>query len=78
MLDVIVEHPLYGQISGQLQIHSRYDVDNFLAALETYRATPLCNLTDGVHLHTIWCEEEAVYRRIIDKLREKGFLFEAK
>ena len=78
VLDVIVEHPLYGQISGQLQIHSRYDVDNFLAALETYRATPLCNLTDGVHLHTIWGEEESVYRRMIDKLREKGFLFEAK
>ena len=24
MLDVIVEHPVYGQLTGQLQISSRY------------------------------------------------------
>ena len=27
VLDVTVEHPIYGQISGQLQVFSRYDAD---------------------------------------------------
>ena len=31
VLDVIVEHPVYGQLTGQLQISSRYDVEQFLA-----------------------------------------------
>ena len=29
VLDVTVEHPVYGQILGQLQIFSRYDADQF-------------------------------------------------
>ena len=28
VLDVTVEHPIYGQISGQLQVFSRYDADS--------------------------------------------------
>ena len=30
VLDVIVEHPIYGQLTGQLQISSRYDVGQFV------------------------------------------------
>ena len=30
VLDVIVEHPVYGQLTGQLQLRSRYDVSQFL------------------------------------------------
>ncbi len=78
LLDVTVEHPLYGQISGQLQVGSRYDADNFLHALAENKAAPLCNLTGGVHLHAIQCENEAVFARIEAVLREKGFLFESK
>ena len=26
VLDVIVEHPVYGQLTGSLQLHNRYDV----------------------------------------------------
>lgn len=29
VLDVTVEHPVYGQLSGQLQVFSRYDADVF-------------------------------------------------
>ena len=53
VLDVTVEHPVYGQILGQLQIFSRYDADQFAKKLGENSAPPLCALTNGVHLHTI-------------------------
>ena len=34
VLDVTVEHPVYGQLSGQLQVFSRYDADVFWDALQ--------------------------------------------
>lgn len=76
LLDVIVEHPVYGQISGQLHIFSRYDADAFAEKLEKYDAIPLLNLTNGVHLHTISCHCEEAYQRILSALKAKGFLFE--
>jgi transcriptional regulator of NAD metabolism len=76
VLDVIVEHAAYGQISGQLQAFSRYDVDCFVKKLAKNESLPLCNLTGGVHLHTILCPDEDAYRRVLKQLKEKGFLFE--
>lgn len=74
--DVIVEHPLYGQISGKLCIASRYDADLFLENLQKNAANPLCHLTGGVHLHTLYCPDEESYRRIAKKLKELTILFQ--
>ncbi len=76
LIDVIVDHPIYGQISGQLQIFSRYDVEGFIKKIEKNRVAPLSVLTDGVHLHTISCPSEAVYERILSALGEKGLLLD--
>ncbi|NLJ30822.1 MAG: transcription repressor NadR [Clostridiales bacterium] len=75
LIDVIVEHPVYGQISGQLHIFSRYDADSFLEKLSRDNASPLCDLTDGVHLHTVFCRSEEDYRRVLKLLGEQGILF---
>jgi len=64
VLDVIVEHPMYGQLTGQLNIRSRYDVDLFLNRMEAGQINLLSNLTDGVHLHTISCNDEETKNRI--------------
>lgn len=76
ILDVIVEHPVYGQISGQLQIFSRSEAENFVNKIHKHQAPPLSALTDGVHLHTITCPNEAIYERILCDLGEKGILLE--
>ena len=76
VLNVIVEHPLYGQIVGELQLGSRYDVCQFLSRLEECHAVPLSGLTEGVHLHTVLCPDEAAFDRVRAALREKGFLWE--
>lgn len=76
MIDVIVEHPLYGQLSGKLHIFSRYDADRFFEKLKKERARPLAELTQGMHLHTIRCRNEETFERILHALSEKGFLYE--
>ncbi len=77
LIDVTVEHAVYGQISGQLHIFSRYDADNFLDKLSNDHVSPLCDLTGGVHLHTIACHSEEAYKRVLAELRANGILFES-
>lgn len=78
ILDVIVEHAVYGQISGQLQICSRYDADEFIKALSESHSVPLSNLTGGIHLHTIACPTEECYQRILTLLEQQGILLTTK
>ncbi|MCD8340611.1 MAG: transcription repressor NadR [Clostridiales bacterium] len=75
VLDVVVEHPVYGQLVGQLQLYSRYDVQQFAARLEAERAHALSELTDGIHLHTLRCPDEAAYQRVCQALEQAGFLY---
>ena len=74
VLDVIVEHPLYGELKGLLQLSSRYDVDEFIRKSLESDAVPLSQLTNGVHLHTLSCPDEEAFRRAEQALRELGFL----
>lgn len=74
VLDVIVEHPVYGQLTGQLQLATRYDVDQFLQMVFQDSAHALSELTDGIHIHTLLCPGEAAFRRVQKGLDSKGFL----
>lgn len=74
VLDVIVEHPVYGQLTGSLQLHNRYDVAQFIARAKD--ASPLSQLTEGIHLHTLLCPDEAAFERVQAALRQAKFLLE--
>ncbi|NLU24725.1 MAG: transcription repressor NadR [Clostridiales bacterium] len=74
VLDVIVEHPVYGQLTASLQIASRYDVEQFLSRMKDAEALPLSMLTEGIHLHTVLCPSEAVYAHLKESLRSLGVL----
>jgi transcriptional regulator of NAD metabolism len=74
ILDVIVEHPLYGELRGALMIESRADVQDFLARVRTSHAALLSSLTDGVHLHTIEASRPEMISRAKARLRARGFL----
>lgn len=74
--DVIVEHPVYGQLTGALQLANRYDVSQFMNRCSTIAAHPLSNLTGGIHLHTLVCPDESAYLRVKQILREMGMLFD--
>lgn len=74
VLDVIVEHPVYGQLTAPLQIASRYDVEQYLLRMENLGGQPLSMLTDGIHLHTLSCPGEEAFSRLLARLRELGML----
>ena len=74
--DVIVEHPLYGQLIGKLELSNRYEAGQFAQRCCEESAHPLSLLTDGVHLHTVRCPNEDAYLRVCAALRERGFLLE--
>ena len=74
VLDVIVEHPVYGQLTGSLQLHNRYDVKQFIERAKD--APPLSQLTEGIHLHTLLCPDEAAFERVQTALRRAGLLLE--
>lgn len=74
VLDVIVEHPVYGQLAGQLQISTMEDVDRFIRSVEENGAKPLSDLTGGIHLHTLRCPNEQTYQALVAALVEERLL----
>ena len=76
VVDVIVEHPVYGQLTGILGVSSRYDVKEFVRRVETDGARPLSDLTGGIHLHTIRCRDEKSFQRVQKALANEGFLLD--
>ena len=76
VLDVIVEHPVYGQLTGALRLSSRYDVRQFIARCGESAAPPLSLLTEGIHLHTLSCPSDEACRRVCEALRELNILLE--
>ena len=74
VLDVIVEHPVYGQLTGGLGLASRYDIQQFIRRAQAAR--PLSLLTEGVHLHTLSCPDQEAFLRVREELAGAGFLLE--
>lgn len=76
VVSVVVEHPVYGEISAQLGIHSRYDAQEFVSRMQSTNAAQLSDLSGGLHVHTITVPDPAAYGRIIAQLRRLGILAE--
>lgn len=74
ILDVIVEHPIYGELRGILMIQSPEDVKNFINKYRQEEVTLLSSLTDGVHLHTVEVMNRQVMERLKEALLKKGYL----
>lgn len=74
ILDVAVEHELYGQICVDLLIETREDAADFHEKLLTCRDNPLKVLTDDCHYHTVCAPSERLLDLIEDDLRGKGYL----
>lgn len=76
VVDVTVEHPLYGEMTGNLQCRTMADVEQFAAKMAAAKAEPLLVLTDGLHLHTIEAPDDATMERILAELGRRGYLAE--
>ena len=74
-VDVAVENPLYGELRGNLNLASRYDVDHFIQQAADTPECLLSRMTGGVHLHTLSCPTPEAFRRIEAALDAKGLLY---
>lgn len=74
--DIIVEHPLYGEIKAMIMIKTLDDINKFLKTFDESNAIPLSILTEGVHLHTISAETEEILDKIEKDLSKRGFILE--
>jgi uncharacterized protein len=72
VVDVIVEHPLYGELRGQLHLSSRRDVQLFLEKVASSDALLLSSLTEGFHLHTVAAPTPLRLREAVQALRAHG------
>ncbi|WP_088188177.1 transcription repressor NadR [Desulfosporosinus sp. FKA] len=78
VLDVGVEHSVYGNIFRPLQLKSRLDVKKFMAQMSENHAHLLSSLTGGLHLHTIEAPTEEVLQQVCEVLTQEGFLVDIK
>lgn len=76
ILDVMVNHRVYGKVTAPLNIKNRRDVQVFMNHLKTGKSTPLLNVTAGYHFHRVAAEQEEILDEIEAALREKNFLTE--
>ncbi len=74
VLDVIVEHPIYGELKGNLMLASRRDVTDFMQRLQGSGSEPLSSITGGVHLHTVEAPSPDVLAGIKHELSQCGIL----
>ena len=75
VVDVAVENPLYGELRGNLNLASRYDVDHFIQQAADTPECLLSRMTGGVHLHTLSSPTPEALRRIEAALDAKGLLY---
>lgn len=73
---VVVEHPIYGELSADLNICSRYDAQEFVQRQQETNASQLCDLTGGLHIHMLRVPNEETYIRIVNGLKQLDILAE--
>ncbi|GLC88447.1 transcription repressor NadR [Lysinibacillus piscis] len=72
--NVIVEHPIYGEITASLMVSNRHEVKAFVQRVNETQASYLSELTGGVHLHVISAPSASILDLIERSLLEKGYL----
>lgn len=75
VIDVIVQHGVYGTIKTDLYVSSRQEVQLFLKQMKQKRTKPLTDLTGGVHGHTIQAKSVEILNLVEKLLNERGFLY---
>lgn len=70
--NTIVEHDIYGEISVEMYLKSRKDVEEFLEQFRATGSLPLTSLTGGIHFHTVTADSEEDLDRIEGALKKLG------
>ena len=76
VIDVIVEHEIYGELTGNLRIKTEQDVADFMRKYQHSQARLLSDLTNGIHLHTLRYQEAENLEQAKQLLADKGILYQ--
>lgn len=74
VLDVMVNHRVYGKMTASLNINNRRDIKVFMEQLKTGKSTPLLNVTAGYHFHHVTADSEDILDEIEKMLEQKNLL----
>lgn len=77
VLDITVDHRVYGTIQKPLDIGSERDVDSFMFDIKSGVSSLLKNITNGYHFHAVEAASEKVLDDIEDMLKDKGWFLES-
>lgn len=73
IINVTIDHPIYGTIEGNMDVTSRYEADLFIEkSVACDHAALLSTLTDGIHIHRIGARDKKTFDLIKKVLTEKG------
>lgn len=78
VIDVFVQHNVYGELRAPLQIRSRRQAKQFVEDIRTGKSRPLTNITSGHHCHTISADSEEVLELIEEAFKKMGIYEEDK
>lgn len=74
IVNVMVDHEVYGKLEAELNITSRRKVQEFVHDMQQGKSSPLKNLTSNDHAHLVEAEDEHVLDMIEKQLKEMGIL----
>ena len=74
ILDVVVEHEIYGQIRVDLMIENGQDAREFHEKMKRSKDNPLMALTGDCHYHTVAAPSKKLLDLISQELDNKGYL----
>ena len=74
VINVMVNHRVYGHIEAELQINSRRKIKEFMDDIKSGKSSPLKNITSNYHYHKVGADSEETLDLIEEMLDEKGYL----
>lgn len=72
--NILIDHPVYGEIETLLKLSCRRDVEHFLNQANSSDFRPLSELTDGIHYHLVEAENKQDLHYIEEALDQLGYL----
>lgn len=76
IIDVSIDHQVYGKLCAELNICNKKDIDDFVSQMDNKQVAPLKNITNNCHFHTVEAPSIKLLDLIELELKEEGFLCE--
>ena len=74
VVNVMVNHRVYGHMEAELRINSRRKVEAFMEDIRSGKSSPLKNITSNYHYHKVAADSEETLDLIEEALRQKHFI----